>query len=468
MKTIVMKELREHARWLPIGLLLVSACLLFVTPIRLIYAGNFGVKTSELLAMTSLSSGLFAILLGAAQSWFDFSQRQRGFLFHRPYSRNQILYGKVCAAAILYAIACMIPLGCVALWFAYSGPLYLPVRPAQTLPALIMCILCFSLHPITMFTIEREARWIGTRLLPLLGAAVALFAIALVLLSASRYLFDEIGYLLLILGFAAFAGWTALTLRAKHPSRNTMIGLGAFVLVVWCAGICASLTEAMSSDVQYIRTAMDESGNLWSYRYKSVQSLSGYQEIPLSGEQLRSDSQPDLDQPLPKDFVPHGLTLLNDLRNQTFQDPFINYTRYQGMETMLSDSRGFILVYDNTQHPPLKGTLSRSGFHRSDEGVGQRFSREPVFLAFPKNYVADSLFADFDGIYQFNQQTATMEPLSICRLSGQQFFWTISRRDIFCWLSPIDSYIFSPSMQLRTPRIGLSLSYRNQGWLIGR
>ena len=77
MQAIVMKELRENVRLLPVGLLLVSACVLSVTPKHLRISDSLSL---ELMAISAMSSGFFAILLGAAQSWFDLGQNQRGFL----------------------------------------------------------------------------------------------------------------------------------------------------------------------------------------------------------------------------------------------------------------------------------------------------------------------------------------------------------------------------------------------------
>ena len=149
MKTLVLKELRENVRLLPVGLLLIGVCLFWVTPKELSYSSSV---TSDLMGMGAISAGFFAILLAAAQSWFDLNQNQRGFLFHRPVSRSQILYGKVIAAALIYAIAYVVPLTCVALWFAYNAPTYLPVRPAQVLPAFI-CRVVINNNHFSVFTL---------------------------------------------------------------------------------------------------------------------------------------------------------------------------------------------------------------------------------------------------------------------------------------------------------------------------
>ena len=388
MQAIVMKELRENIRLLPVGLLLIGVCLLLITPKTLSYSAS---DTSYLMGMSSITASFFVVLLAAAQSWFEFRQNQRGFLFHRPVSRSQILYGKVVAAAIIYAISYLVPLTCVALWFAYNGPTHFPARPAQTLPAFIMCTLCFVLHPVTMFTIEREARWFGTRLLPLAGTVCALF-----LFSVGVLAIRETWYLLVILGAIAFAFFASLTLISNHPSRSWIVGFGAFSLVVVCAAFTASFLEQLERNSNRTvspssRFAVDQSGNLWLYHYNADRLGSGYHvvEKALSGDQLRPDKKPDLDLPLPKEFAPAALSTLVDVKARYNGEPFFRSMGDTASgKSMVTDSRGLILVYDRRQTPPLLGMITRSGFHRSGEPIGDLFSAEPENSEFSELCIA--------------------------------------------------------------------------------
>ena len=124
MRAIFVKELRENIKWLPVGVLLVGifACLSTPTELR----GCYGNIAMSLASTIGLGASLCAVALGAAQSVLDFGQTQRGYLFHRAVARDQVLYGKVAAGAVLYAIACGVPLLLVALWFQLRGLEYLP------------------------------------------------------------------------------------------------------------------------------------------------------------------------------------------------------------------------------------------------------------------------------------------------------------------------------------------------------
>lgn len=100
MRAIVVKELREDLRWLPIGILLVGVFVWLVTPTELGDLRGTNKDVSQSLMLTvGVAAALLAMALAALQSVFDFSDQQRGYLFHRSVSANAVLYGKVVAGA---------------------------------------------------------------------------------------------------------------------------------------------------------------------------------------------------------------------------------------------------------------------------------------------------------------------------------------------------------------------------------
>ncbi len=306
MQAIISKELREISRLLPIGLLLVGICVWFTTPTQIHQLSSM----NALPHLVAAGAAGFAVLLGAVQSWFDFSDRQRGFLFHRSVSRNRIFYGKVVAAAIVYAIAIAIPLACQACWFSWKGPDYLPVRPAQLLPTLILCIACFALHPATLFTIERDAKWYGTRLFPLLAAILALFIFAAILDVHSAW------SALTIVAFAMFFILLLMSLQLDHVTRKVVLGIGAIAVVsigLVLLTILVQQTTVVSTKLQ-TQYALDDLGNPWIYQSQTNYSANGYQVIqePVSGDQLKAGKKLDLQGKLPDDFKPLALAWFTD------------------------------------------------------------------------------------------------------------------------------------------------------------
>ncbi len=102
-------------------------------------------------------------------------------------------------------------------------------------------------------------------------------------------------------------------------------------------------------------------------------SANGYQVIqePVSGDQLKAGKKLDLQGKLPDDFKPLALAWFTDFDRSS---NFIVFSNSAGREQFYSDSRGVELVYDLQKSPPLKGVISRSGFHSIGEAVGPRFS----------------------------------------------------------------------------------------------
>ncbi len=106
------------------------------------------------------------------------------------------------------------------------------------------------------------------------------------------------------------------------------------------------------------------------------------------------------------------------------------FSNSAGREQFYSDSRGVELVYDLQKSPPLKGVISRSGFHSIGEAVGPRFSSSALSvgqqLSHPLIFVGsyETLWADRDGIYQFDSATGSMETLINMADGGTMFCGT--------------------------------------------
>ncbi len=74
MQAIISKELHAKSGSLPpIGLLLVGICVWFTTPTQIHQLSSM----NALPHLVAAGAAGFAVLLGAVQSWFDFSDRQR-------------------------------------------------------------------------------------------------------------------------------------------------------------------------------------------------------------------------------------------------------------------------------------------------------------------------------------------------------------------------------------------------------
>ncbi len=417
MQAIVIKELRENLRWLPIGVLIIGVFVWLVTPTGITYTQT--TTTDSITLSCSMGAALYAILLGALQSIFDLSDKQRGFLFHRSVSKNEVLYGKVIAGALLYSLACTIPLTCLALWFAWMGLEYLPVRPAQVIPSVLMCVACFSLHPATLVCVDRPARWFGTKLLPLVAVATSL------LILSQMFNANATATWWLTLGlYLAFIVAVYCSPQTDHWTRKLLLIVGSAVAVVFCCVFVASCYQSIQNrrtPYVYAKIGLDKTGQLWYYRFRQVRDENGYDTkiVPLSGEPLLANKRPNLEATLPHDFVPSNLSHLRAPEGFEPQNRFASIDYFSNWNTkyLFYDNSGQMLLYemDAQKQPPLSGVVTKDGFHAPGEMFGPKFTINPFRYGMTlaaslatEGYGLLSFGADQVGIYQFSPKSGAV------------------------------------------------------------
>lgn len=119
----------------------------------------------------TLTSALGALLIGRALIVRENRGDRWGFLAHRPVQRSTLFLGKAVAGALLYLAATGIPLAFVTAWMSAPGSRPMPWDSSMALPGVadMLCGLVYLLA--AMLIGMREARWYGSRFLPL-GAAL--------------------------------------------------------------------------------------------------------------------------------------------------------------------------------------------------------------------------------------------------------------------------------------------------------
>jgi len=181
LSALAIKELRESAAILGVATLAMLWTLGNVMGWRLtpfavednvvssipFYNGEFG-------PLLIFIGGGLAILLGMKQSAWENNGQQYYFLLHRPVARQTVFLLKIaCGLACLL----LLTLGSVliyALWSASPGNHATPFFWGMTADAWFTCLVLPSIYLGAMLSGLRPARWIGTRLLPLLGSVVLL------------------------------------------------------------------------------------------------------------------------------------------------------------------------------------------------------------------------------------------------------------------------------------------------------
>jgi hypothetical protein len=173
MKPLIWKELRENVRWLPIGLVVVSVVCWMVLPSSV---DNYQsvLIASELVSKLAIVLPLLAFSLGIVQSVRDLQPAAGAYLNHRAVTASDIFFSKTISGFVLYLVSVLVPIVVLAIWIAYRGMWWHPMRPAQVGPAIVYAFAAFVMHPAAILTMARGASWWGTRLFPLVPAGTVL------------------------------------------------------------------------------------------------------------------------------------------------------------------------------------------------------------------------------------------------------------------------------------------------------
>jgi hypothetical protein len=181
-QAIVLKELRERVKVALVCLAMVVAGQFISLGFQKMMAaagvvteGTASVFAFSLFTLTSALSGL---LIGRAQIVQENRGDRWGFLAHRPVRRSTLFFAKALAGTLLYLVATGVPLAFVTAWMAAPGHRPVPWDSSMALPGVADMLCGLVYYFAAMLVGMREARWYGSRFLPL-GAAIACSAVVL-------------------------------------------------------------------------------------------------------------------------------------------------------------------------------------------------------------------------------------------------------------------------------------------------
>jgi hypothetical protein len=127
---------------------------------------------SEFLSFYTVVSALLAIALGFRQAFGEDAKGTYQFLLHRPAHRNSLFLTKLGTGVLLLLLCTAIPILLYGGWAARPGHLPGPFAWSMTLPAWQMWFAMPVLYLGAFLSGLWPARWLGTRLLPLLAAGL--------------------------------------------------------------------------------------------------------------------------------------------------------------------------------------------------------------------------------------------------------------------------------------------------------
>jgi|GEM_PF-2235777 len=434
MITIFRKELKDVVRWTPLGMIVIGLLCWQQVPK---YLNECSQLPTSLASMVIIGSGLFALVLGLLQSLFDQRTDSRAFLLHRPISVKDIYRGKLAAGFVAHTIAWAVPLLVMAIYLETKGPEKLPVTWSDVIPAVLCCLLSFLFHPAGIWMACREARWLGTKWMPLgiplmacfmsmarisvpwgWGSAVAMTSIVLLswmTLSAARH---------------AFTHQTFLPSSASEESwswSNALgLGLGSLVLVVtlMVSGVGFIVKPDHSLSLKGRRLTASADGQLWEIE-ETWKSPRGYKDAPIhrAGRQLSGNAGPNAAfAELPEIWAERTLVQINSNSRWNGTSPWNGYRR---VTSSAAKDHGSVALFEHNQRlyaytdiEGWVGTVTPQGVyarHETPQGAFNHLSSLDYFLSstvYNMSIGGQRLLADSNGIYQLDFDARKIRRLS--------------------------------------------------------
>ncbi len=437
MRTLIWKELREHVRWLPVGLIVIAAVCYLAAP---------GHHTDPLLAtrlVTQLAivTPLLAFALGIVQAYPDLQPAGNAYLNHRSVTPHQIFMAKVVAGFALYATAVVVPLLLLAAWIALQGMHWHPMRPAQVIPGMVFVLASFALHPAAMLMLARDASWWGTRVLPLVSAAAILLPL-FIFLTTSGMTGSGLGLvvaaiLIAWITFVARQGWHELSTDPPASQANRSLHqrwllpayliAGALGVVFAVVIVVLATVESQSRPSAYEPQpsngmAVDAaSGKLWMLTFVQQYDpeANAYTSKTIGGDEvengktanpLRSENLPDST----RSFVFAYETSSMHAGGDGF---FSNFASLSGsVSRYVYDERGYVIQYALYPRTHWQSTIAADGVYPPGKLTGQPFTGNPfnsmwgVFsLLYEAGYTPP--FVDANGLYLLDPSSASIRQL---------------------------------------------------------
>ncbi|MBC8355917.1 MAG: ABC transporter permease [Planctomycetes bacterium] len=312
MKTIFWKELREHARWTPMGIIpMVIVLVLKWQSTELIFdSGQYG-NSLSLTSLVGLLAASIALCLGFVQTWSDQRPAARALLLHRGITADAAFCGKLLAGLLLYTVAVFGPLLGMAAFITSVGIEYRAASPSALIPSALIAIAAFSCWAAGLLMVQRNAWFFGSRLLPGLTAALAVFACG--------SLMDVVFWLATTIGIATLVVYltTARTVFVNSGQNATGVARAGLTVALTVAILTMVLSVAMMVETYRTRAAYARAaGNHNQYTVefgpdgepwltRSHYSTTDYKyEIDQAAKMLPDRSVRDQLQPVPADWKP--------------------------------------------------------------------------------------------------------------------------------------------------------------------
>jgi len=171
-RALAIKELRESAGLAVLGVLCAIGIVGPLMGITVVPMGgsmrSWYPFVNELhLSSQALALGFFAFLLGLKQTAWEIHQGTFQFLFHRPMPRHLVFAVKLVIGAVIVLVINAFMIGLFGWWSATPGNHASPFFWSMALPSWKLGVSLLLVYLGAFLSGVRQARWFGTRLVPM-------------------------------------------------------------------------------------------------------------------------------------------------------------------------------------------------------------------------------------------------------------------------------------------------------------
>ena len=401
MKALILKELRENLKWVPLPGLAILLVFLIDKPDE----PMLDVTAAFFFCLIGVA---FAAALGFLQIFFEGHGDKRSLLLHRPLSPSRIFLGKTIAGVGLYLLALGIPFVCVESWMARPGYMPAPYHWRTSLPWLADILSGLVYYFAGMLTAQRDVRWYGSR-----GLAVA----AAFMCSYLVWTLPEFWQALVAIGimglgvslaaYGSFRSGGAYIPQSRLPKAALAMTFLAGLLIVSVLGK-QLIGEWFDSGVEWAYHP-DRQGRVLMVLSKQGGEighwldLTGREPADLKGKEIGS-----------KIKVPYTIneTPLNwSYRNSgRFYVQCTNDSKPSQEIWYYDQTQSRLFGYDTILHQGL-GSFGPDGFVPSGQQSGERFLGELLFRSDRWNAMPAQFLAFPGGVYDVNFTWRTIRTL---------------------------------------------------------
>lgn len=360
MKSLIQKELREHIKWVVLPGLVVLVVFLIDKP----DAPMFDATDAFYFNLTAV---VFGAALGFLQIFFESQGDKRSILMHRPLSPSRVFLAKALVGVGLYLLALGIPFLWLESWFATPGNMAAPFHWQMSLPWLADILSGLVYYFAGMLVAQREARWFGSRVLPLAAAFFCSFLVwALPEFWQALLAIAIIGSLMGLAAWGSFLTGGAYGIMPRIAKAALAATLLAGLLILSMKGkqwIGEQLDPAMHYQVNVDRQGrivltVDKEGS----GEISVTYLDGQDANHLKRERFWGADSTFLEWPIHWGYRHNG----------RFYVQFQNETKPGSERWYYDHLQGRLIGYDGYYHHEL-GSFGPDGFTPPGQTSGERF-----------------------------------------------------------------------------------------------